>query len=40
MFGIQKFTEETTDENSTAVESEQWQENLPPIPEDFAGISK
>lgn len=40
MFDIQKFTEETADENSTAVESEQSQENMPPIPEEFEGISE
>lgn len=40
MFDIQKFAEETTEENSTAVESVQNQGNLPPIPEDLAGISE
>ena len=38
MFDIQKFAEETTEEHSTPVESAQ--ENLPPIPEDFDGVSE
>ena len=38
MFDIQKFAEETTEEHSTQVESAQ--ENLPPIPEDFDGVSE
>ena len=38
MFDIQKFADETAEENSIVIESAQ--ENLEPIPEELAGVSE
>lgn len=38
MFDIQKFADETAEENSIVIESAQ--ENLEPIPEELAGVAE